>query len=122
MKSSNAFWMGLTVAIWAMALPAQQQPPAVQANPAPGCMATPAQLEANKKVAMEFFRAAGEARVALADSSYKQHNPAFQKRAEDNKVSDYEEFKNTFLTQAAGARRKEGRPGDGTSAAAGKPL
>jgi predicted SnoaL-like aldol condensation-catalyzing enzyme len=84
-------------------------PPAVQANPAPGCTASPAQLEANKKVAMEFFRAAGEARVALADPSYKQHNPAFKKRAEDNKVSDYEEFKSTFLAQAG----RQGGPGRG---------
>src|SRR4029453_6258667 len=76
---------------------AQQPPPAQQANPSPGCTATPAQLEANKKVAMEFFRTTGEARVALADPTYKQHNPAFKKRAEDNKVSDYEEFKNAFL-------------------------
>jgi predicted SnoaL-like aldol condensation-catalyzing enzyme len=80
---------------------AQQPPPAQQANPSPGCTATSAQLEANKKVAMEFFRTTGEARVALADPSYKQHNPAFKKRAEDNKVSDYEEFKNAFLAQAA---------------------
>ena len=75
-------------------------PPAVQANPTAGCTSTSAQLEANKKVAMEFFRTNGEARVALADPSYKQHNPAFKKRAEDNKVTDYEEFKSTFLAQA----------------------
>src|SRR5437660_10232980 len=80
---------------------------AQQANPTPGCTATPAQLDANKKVAMEFFRAAGEARVALADPSYKQHNPAFKKRAEDNKVTDYEEFKSTFLAQAG----RQGGPG-----------
>ena len=91
---------------------AQQQPAAVQANPTPGCSATPAQLEANKKVAMEFFHAAGEARVALADPSYKQHNPAFKKRAEENKVSDYEEFKSTFLAQA-------GRGGAGRGQATG---
>ncbi len=51
----------------------------------------------------------------MADPSYKQHNPAFKKRAEDNKVSDYEEFKNTFLAQAAG------RGGAGGGAAAGPP-
>ena len=73
---------------------------AQQANPTPGCTATPAQLEANKKVALEFFRTTGADRVALADPTYKQHNPAFKKRAEDNKVTDYEEFKNTFLAQA----------------------
>ena len=92
-----------------------QAPPAQQANPAPGCTATPAQLEANKRVAMEFFRAQGADRVALADPSYKQHNPAFKKRAEDNKVSDYEEFRNTFLAQAAG----RGAAGAGRGLAAG---
>ena len=46
--------------------------------PTAGCTATPAQLEANKKVAMEFFRP-GADRVALADPTYKQHNPAFVK-------------------------------------------
>jgi hypothetical protein len=80
MKISNALRMGLTAAICAAPLLAQQPPPAVQANPAPGCTATPAQLEANKKVVMEFFRTTGEARVALADTSYKQHNPAFKAR------------------------------------------
>src|SRR5882672_2672314 len=75
-------------------------PPSVQANPAPGCTATPAQLEANRKVAMEFFRAQGADRVALADTTYRQHNPAFKKRAEDNKVTDYDEFKATFTAQA----------------------
>ena len=49
-------------------------------HPAAGCTATPAQLEANKKVAMAFF-AVGADRVALADPSYKQHNPAFIKGA-----------------------------------------
>src|SRR5215831_6596582 len=86
---------------------APSPPPAVQTNPAPGCTASAAQLEANKKVAMEFFRTTGEGRVALADPSYKQHNPAFKKRAEDNKVSDYEEFKSTFLAQAG----RQGGPG-----------
>jgi predicted SnoaL-like aldol condensation-catalyzing enzyme len=82
---------------------------AQQANPAPGCTATAAQLEANKKVAMEFFRTTGDARVALADPSYKQHNPAFKKRAEDNKVTDYEEFKAAFTAQAG----RQGGPGRG---------
>ena len=44
--------------------------------PQAGCKATPAELEANKKVAMAFF-APNADRVALADPSYKQHNPAF---------------------------------------------
>ena len=72
-------------------------------------------IEANKKVAMEFFRTTGADRVALADPTYKQHNPAFKKRAEDNKVSDYEEFRATFLGQAAG----RGAGGAGRGPAAG---
>jgi predicted SnoaL-like aldol condensation-catalyzing enzyme len=102
---------GLAVAAAAAGLAAQQAPPQA-ANPVPGCTATPAQIEANKKVAMEFFRTTGADRVALADPGYKQHNPAFKKRAEDNKVSDYEEFRNTFLAQA-------GRGGAGRGPAAG---
>src|SRR5215831_15088270 len=86
--------------------------PAQQANPSPGCTATAAQLAENKKVAMEFFRAQGADRVALADPSYKQHNPAFKKRAEDNKVSDYEEFKAAFANP-------QGRGGAGRGPAAG---
>ena len=84
----------LAVTMFALPLLAQQ------ANPTPGCTATPAQLEANKKVALAFFSSTGADRVALADPTYKQHNPAFKKRAEDNKVTDYEEFKTTFLNQA----------------------
>lgn len=61
-----------------------------------------AQLEANRKVAMDFFRTTGEARVALADPSYIQHNPALKKRAEDKKVSDFEEFKTTFSNAGRG--------------------
>jgi predicted SnoaL-like aldol condensation-catalyzing enzyme len=94
-------------------------PPAVQANPAPGCTASAAQLAANRKVAMEFFRTAGEARVALADPSYKQHNPAFKKRAEDNKVSDYEEFKSAFLAQGG---RRGGPPAAGPTPPPGNPF
>jgi len=94
----------LTIAFVLFAAPvfAQAPAPAAQANPAPGCSATPAQLEANRKVAMEFFRVNGADRVALADPSYKQHNPAFKKRAEDNKVSDYEEFKAAFAAPPGG--------------------
>jgi predicted SnoaL-like aldol condensation-catalyzing enzyme len=117
MKKMLLMTASVSTMFLAASVTAQQPPPAQQANPSPGCSATPAQLEANKKVAMEFFRTTGEARVALADPSYKQHNPAFKKRAEDNKVSDYEEFKNAFLAQAA---RGQG-PGAGRGAASGPP-
>jgi predicted SnoaL-like aldol condensation-catalyzing enzyme len=107
--------------LWPAAGTAQAQAPAVQANPTPGCTATPAQLQANKRAAMEFFRTAGEARVALADPSYKQHNPAFKKRAEQNKVSDYEEFKSTFLAQAGRGAAGRGQA-KGPQPPAGNPF
>jgi predicted SnoaL-like aldol condensation-catalyzing enzyme len=116
---------GISVALVlaaALAAPAawaaqQPPPPATAANPAPGCTATPAQLDANKKVAMQFFRVTGDERVALADASYKQHNPAFKKRGEDAKITDYEEFKNSFSSAALAAR--QGGPGAGRGQAAG---
>ena len=61
----------------------------------PGCTATPAQLEANKKVAMEFFRP-GVDRVALADPTYKQHNPAFVKGGREANLSDVPVLQVTF--------------------------
>src|SRR5437667_12041156 len=112
------------VAFLVFAAPAFAQapaPPAQQANPAPGCTATSAQLEANRKVAMEFFRAQGADRVALADPSYKQHNPAFKKRAEDNKVSDYEEFKAAFANPAGRGGGGRG-PNAGPTPPAGNPF
>lgn len=93
-----------------------QQP----ANPAPGCKASPAELEANKKVALEFFRQ-GSDRVALADPTYKQHNPAFKKRAEEKKVSDYEEFKAAFSGGGRGGAGQRGL-GAGPQPPAGNPL
>ena len=63
--------------------------------PQAGCTATPAQLEANKKVAMAFF-APNADRVALADPSYKQHNPAFIKGGKEAGLGDYEYFKSRF--------------------------
>lgn len=91
-------------------------PPMVQVNPAPGCSATPAQIEANKKVAMSFFTTRGPDRVALIDPSYKQHNPVFVKRAAENKVSDYEEFKSAFMNPPGG----QGGPGQGQGGQGGQ--
>ena len=81
---------------------AQDRTPPLPANPNPGCSASPTELEANKKVAMDFFRASGEGRVALLDPSYKQHNPVAVRRAQQENLSDYEEAKKAFLAQAAG--------------------
>jgi predicted SnoaL-like aldol condensation-catalyzing enzyme len=80
--------------------------------PAAGCTATPAQLEANKKVAMAFF-APNADRVALADPSYKQHNPAFVKGGKEAGLSDYEYFKSRF----GGPR--QGGPGGAAGAGRG---
>jgi predicted SnoaL-like aldol condensation-catalyzing enzyme len=120
MNMKKLLWIGFAVAL-AFALfhapvaTAQGQAPApmVQANPTPGCTATAAQLEANRKVVIAFFQTTGAARVALADPSYIQHNPAFKKRAQDDKVTDYEEFKNTFMAMAAGRGGMPGAPGRG---------
>jgi predicted SnoaL-like aldol condensation-catalyzing enzyme len=81
--------------------------------PQAGCSATPAQLEANKKVAMAFF-APNADRVSLADPSYKQHNPAFLKGGREAGLSDFEYFKSRF-----GGPPRQGGPGPGGGAAAG---
>lgn len=92
------------------------------AAPQAGCTATPAQIEANKKVAMAFF-APNADRVSLADPSYKQHNPAFLKGGKEAGQSDYEYFKSRF-----GGPPRQGGPGPGRGAdaapqpPAGNPL
>ncbi len=88
-------------------LPILAQQPGVPANPASGCSATPEELAANKKAVLEFFRP-GSDRVALAAPSYIQHNPLFKKRAEEQNLTDYEEFKATFTDRARGGGRGRG--------------
>lgn len=102
----------VATALVLLAVPALAQTPALT----PGCTATPAQLEANKKVAMEFFRP-GADRVALADPSYKQHNPAFVKGGREAKLSDFEYFKSRFGGPRAGG--PGGGAGGGRGAAEG---
>ena len=84
----------------------------VQAAPAPGCTATPAQLDANRKAAVAFFRrgVTVDERLAMLDPGYIQHNPRFKKYAVDNKVSDIEAFK-ALMGQGGGGG---GPPGDAT--------
>jgi predicted SnoaL-like aldol condensation-catalyzing enzyme len=108
----------LTLSLLAPAwLVAQQAPaPAEQANPTPGCHVSAKELATNKRVAMEFFRTRGAERVALADPSYKQHNPVFKKRGEARHESDYDEYKSFFSNPprqpepAAGPRPPQGNP------------
>jgi predicted SnoaL-like aldol condensation-catalyzing enzyme len=64
-------------------------------NPTPGCKATPAEIESVRQAGIAFF-APGADRVALADPSYKQHNPAFVKGARDAGLSDFDYFKSRF--------------------------
>jgi predicted SnoaL-like aldol condensation-catalyzing enzyme len=107
--------IGFGASVFVAALSFAQQPASAPANPAPGCTATPAQLEANKKVAMQFFQLAGDARVALADASYKQHNPAFVKGGREAGLSDFDYFKQRF----GGPGRQGGGGGGGRGDAAG---
>ena len=83
--------------------------------PQPGCKSTPAEMDANKKVAMEFFRP-GADRVALADPTYKQHNPAFVKGGREAGVSDYEYFKQRFGGPPAAPRQGGPAPAAATPA------
>lgn len=101
------FWLklmapvGVTLVLNSIAAAQDLTPPA-QANPAPGCSVSRAQLEANRKVVLDFFRASGEARVALLDPAYKQHNPVMARQAQQENLSDYEEASKSFLEQAHG--------------------
>lgn len=90
-------------------------------NPDPGCTATPAELEANKKVAAAFFTTMGAERVALADVTYKQHNPAFVKGAREANMSDFDYFKARFggAPAGGGAAAGGGRQGGGAPAGGG---
>jgi predicted SnoaL-like aldol condensation-catalyzing enzyme len=84
---------------------AQDRTPPTQENPAPGCAATSSEIDANRKVVMDFFRVSGEARVALLDPGYKQHNPVVVRLAIQEHLSDYEEARKGFLAQASGPMR-----------------
>jgi predicted SnoaL-like aldol condensation-catalyzing enzyme len=90
-------------------------------NPDPGCTATPAQLEANKKVALAFFTTTGAERVALADVTYIQHNPAFIKGAREANMSDFDYFKARFGGAPAAGRQGGGGGGGGRQGGAAGP-
>jgi predicted SnoaL-like aldol condensation-catalyzing enzyme len=68
-----------------------------------GCSITPAELQAEKKVVLNFFRPGITLRelIALIDPSYIQHNPLVLKFATEKHISDYEEFKLLFTQMAA---------------------
>jgi predicted SnoaL-like aldol condensation-catalyzing enzyme len=87
------------VAAFAVVSVAAQQP-GVPANPAPGCSLTPAQVEANRKVAISFFDRTVDPHT-LIDPSYKQHNPGIKKQAEQAHITDAEQI-NQILTRLLG--------------------
>src|SRR5688500_18614745 len=99
---------------------AQQAAPQPIVNPTPGCTATPAQLEEVKQAGLAFTRGNGAARVAVADPSYKQHNPAFVKGAREAGMSDYDYFKARFGGPPA-ARAGGPAPGARAGGAAAAP-
>ena len=110
--------LGMMLGLLVVAGPAmaQQQP---ILNPTPGCTATPAQIEEVRKAGIAFTTSQGAARVALADPSYKQHNPAFVKGAREAKMSDYDYFKSRF--GGPPAARAGGPAGQPAAAAAPAP-
>jgi predicted SnoaL-like aldol condensation-catalyzing enzyme len=76
---------------------------------APAAGQTSAQLEANKKIAMEFFRPGitAQERYNLLHDDYIQHNPAFRKFADDNKLS----YKEGFLKMMGAMMGRQGGAG-----------
>ena len=104
---------------------AAQQAPLPIVNPTPGCTATPAQIEETRKAGIAFTRSAGAERVALADPSYKQHNPAFVKGAREAGMNDYDYFKARFggppAARAGGAAPAGARAGGPAAAPAPPP-
>lgn len=73
-----------------------------------GCSTTPAELQAEKKVVLNFYQPGITLRelIALIDPSYIQHNPLVLKSAAEKHISDYDEFKLLFTRMAA-----SGNPG-----------
>jgi predicted SnoaL-like aldol condensation-catalyzing enzyme len=118
-KTACLIGFALTLLSAASALAQQSAVPAI---PTPVCTLTPAQIETSRKVAMDFARNTGAAKVALADPSYIQHNPASHKRAEQDHLTDFEEFKKTFLAQADRGGPGGGGPSTGPQPPQGNPL
>jgi predicted SnoaL-like aldol condensation-catalyzing enzyme len=108
--------------LMAFAVPALAQQPA-SANPTPGCKATPAEIESVRQAGIAFTRSTGAERVALADPSYKQHNPAFVKGGREAGLSDYDYFKSRFGGPPQAGRQGGGPPAQaGPTPPAGNPL
>jgi len=84
----------ISAAVLALVLEAAQ-PLIAQAHEMPmppACSVTPAELQAEKEVVLEFLRPGITLRelIALIDPGYVQHNPAVLKAAAEKHISDYE--------------------------------
>ena len=93
----------------------------VGSGPMNPCTLTPEQQREARRVALEFFRPgiAPADRVALADSRYTQHNPAFLKPALEAKMSDFDYFKSRFGGPPAARGGGAGGAGGGGGRAGG---
>jgi predicted SnoaL-like aldol condensation-catalyzing enzyme len=100
-RAKLIFQFGVTLVLMGTAK-AEDLTPMAQANPAPGCSVSQVQLNANRKLVLDFFRSSGEARIALLDPSYKQHNPVVVRMAQHDNLSDFDEFKRSTLERAHG--------------------
>jgi predicted SnoaL-like aldol condensation-catalyzing enzyme len=80
----------------------------------PAWAQTEAELEANKRVAMEFFREdiTPRERYALLHDDYIQHNPAFKKYADERGISYKEGFLERMTELMAGCGRGAGANAD----------
>jgi hypothetical protein len=87
-------------------------PPSAQAQP------SEAELEANKRVVMEFYRPSitDQERYGLLHGDYVQHNPVFKRYGEENSLTDYEAFR-AFVVDRVG----QGGAGCGNTASAPQP-
>lgn len=80
-------------------------------QPFPGCVATSAQLAANKQTVAAFYARSGAAKAALISPAYVQHNPVALKAQEASGQSGHDFFVGGLLRQTpeAAARQAEGR-------------
>ena len=111
-----SFVLASALAAGTAAAQQQARPPIV--NPTPGCTATPQQIQEVKAAGIAFTFSQGAERVALADPTYKQHNPAFVKGGREAGLSDFDYFKLRFGGPPA-ARAGGAAPAGGRGAAAG---
>jgi len=100
----------LLVAACGGGAPAEETAPAADAATDEAMAAEQAQLEANKRIASEFFRPGitAEERLTLLHPDYIQHNPAFRKFADENGLSYYDGFAQMFGARGGGAGRAGG--------------